>query len=119
MPGHSLIGKVATLDSSSVTCPENPGSMNPAVEWVTSPSLPNELLWVGTNVRPTKNIPLAAATWMQRTGTDNLPILTQPVQPSPSHDYSQLTTPSVWHNGRTAAAKVGPDANQTNIWALR
>jgi cell division protein FtsZ len=44
---------------------------------------------------------------MQRTGTDNLPILTQPVhQTSPAHDYSQLTTPSVWRNGRTAAAKV-------------
>jgi len=42
----------------------------------------------------------------QRTGTDNLPILTQPVQPVPAHDYSQLTTPSVWRNGRTAAAKV-------------
>jgi len=43
---------------------------------------------------------------MQRTGTDNLPILTQPVQTTPAHDYSQLTTPSVWRNGRTAAAKV-------------
>jgi cell division protein FtsZ len=43
---------------------------------------------------------------MQRTGTDNLPILTQPVQPGPAHDYSQLTTPSVWRTGRTAAAKV-------------
>jgi cell division protein FtsZ len=43
---------------------------------------------------------------MQRTGTDNLPILTQPVHASPAHDYSQLTTPSVWRNGRTAAAKV-------------
>jgi cell division protein FtsZ len=28
------------------------------------------------------------------------------VQPAPAHDYSQLTTPSVWRNGRTAAAKV-------------
>jgi cell division protein FtsZ len=45
----------------------------------------------------------------QRTGTDDLPILSQQVQmPSPSqtHDYSSLTTPSVWRNGRTAAAKV-------------
>ena len=24
----------------------------------------------------------------------------------PTHDYSGLTTPSVWRNGRTAAAKV-------------
>jgi cell division protein FtsZ len=48
----------------------------------------------------------SAPVQMQRTGTDNLPILTQPVQPTPAHDYSQLTTPSVWRNGRTAAAKV-------------
>ena len=32
MPGHSLMGSVATLESSSVTCPENPGSIQPAVE---------------------------------------------------------------------------------------
>ncbi len=44
---------------------------------------------------------------MQRTGTDNLPVLNQQVQmPTPQHDYSGLTTPSVWRNGRTAAAKV-------------
>jgi cell division protein FtsZ len=43
-----------------------------------------------------------------RTGTDNLPILNQTVaHPPVQHDYSQLTTPSVWRNGRTqAAAKV-------------
>ncbi|CAM5430520.1 hypothetical protein STENM327S_04962 [Streptomyces tendae] len=44
IPGHSLIGRVARLLSSSVTvCPEKPGSMNPAVECVTSPSRPSEL----------------------------------------------------------------------------
>src|SRR6187401_3822630 len=44
---------------------------------------------------------------VQRTGTDNLPILNQQVQmPPQTHDYSGLTTPSVWRNGRTAAAKV-------------
>jgi cell division protein FtsZ len=43
---------------------------------------------------------------LQRTGTDNLPVLNQPLQAAPSHDYSALTTPSVWRNGRTAAAKV-------------
>ena len=59
---------------------------------------------------------------MQRTGTDNLPIMSamshqpqhvpqqqqpqQPQQPA-GHDYSQLATPSVWRNARTqAAAKV-------------
>jgi cell division protein FtsZ len=47
-----------------------------------------------------------------RTGTDNLPILTQPaampVHPAaPAHDYTGLNTPSVWRHGRTqAAAKV-------------
>ena len=51
-----------------------------------------------------------------RTGTDNLPILNNVAQPMSvgglggapmQHDYSQLSTPSVWRNGRTqAAAKV-------------
>ena len=43
IPGQSFIGSVATLESSSVTCPENPGSIQPAVEWVSSPSLPRRL----------------------------------------------------------------------------
>jgi cell division protein FtsZ len=48
---------------------------------------------------------------VQRTGTDNLPILhsalTTPVPGTPpTHDYTALNTPSVWRNGRTAAAKV-------------
>ena len=42
IPGQSLIGSVATFDSSSVTCPEKPGSMKPAVEWVSRPSRPSE-----------------------------------------------------------------------------
>jgi cell division protein FtsZ len=43
-----------------------------------------------------------------RTGTDNIPVLTQPVNimAAPAHDYTGLNTPSVWRNGRTAAAKV-------------
>ncbi|MBI3157335.1 MAG: cell division protein FtsZ [Burkholderiales bacterium] len=52
-----------------------------------------------------------------RTGTDNLPVLDQPAQVTPTlqaarpatpatHDYSGLNTPSVWRSGRTAAAKV-------------
>src|SRR5215472_8661210 len=44
IPGQSLIGRVATLDSSSVTCPEKPGSIHPAVECVSSPRRPSELL---------------------------------------------------------------------------
>ena len=44
MPGQSVIGRFATLDSSSVTCPEKPGSMKPAVECVSSPSRPSGLL---------------------------------------------------------------------------
>ena len=42
MPGHSLIGSVATLDSSSVTWPVKPGSMKPAVEWVSRPRRPSD-----------------------------------------------------------------------------
>ncbi|MCC7152329.1 MAG: cell division protein FtsZ [Rubrivivax sp.] len=44
-----------------------------------------------------------------RTGTDNLPILTQPVTPMQPGvgDYAGLNTPSVWRNPRSqAAAKV-------------
>jgi cell division protein FtsZ len=52
-------------------------------------------------VQVVNNVPV------QRTGTDNLPILNQQVQmPAQAHDYSGLSTPSVWRNGRTAAAKV-------------
>jgi cell division protein FtsZ len=41
-----------------------------------------------------------------RTGTDNLPVLNQPLQGNPLvHDYASMNTPSVWRNGR-AAAKV-------------
>ncbi len=42
MPGHSVIGRLATLDSSRVMWPVKPGSMKPAVEWVSSPSRPSE-----------------------------------------------------------------------------
>ena len=48
-----------------------------------------------------------SAATLQRTGTDNLPILNSPVAGGPAvHDYSSLSTPSVWRTGRTAAAKV-------------
>jgi cell division protein FtsZ len=44
---------------------------------------------------------------VQRTGTDNVPILTQPIQlGSATTDYGSLNTPSVWRSGRAAAAKV-------------
>jgi cell division protein FtsZ len=46
---------------------------------------------------------------LQRTGTDNLPVLNQAVHAgggSPLSDYTSLNTPSVWRNPRTAAAKV-------------
>ncbi|MET0332668.1 MAG: cell division protein FtsZ [Rhizobacter sp.] len=47
------------------------------------------------------------STVAQRTGTDNIPVLTQPVHTAQAgHDYSGLSVPSVWRNGRTAAAKV-------------
>ena len=47
----------------------------------------------------------------QRTGTHDLPILqnavgSAPQGIAPAHDYSALSTPSVWRHGRTAAAKV-------------
>ena len=42
IPGHRVIGRFATLDSSRVMWPVNPGSMNPAVEWVSSPRRPSD-----------------------------------------------------------------------------
>src|SRR6185437_2682895 len=68
IPGQSLLGRVATLLSSSVTCPENPGSMKPAVECVRRPSRPSELLpssraatssgrLTSSNVDPSTNSP--------------------------------------------------------------
>jgi cell division protein FtsZ len=66
-----------------------------------------------------QSTPIQVVHNVQRTGTDNLPIMhtmtTQPQQPqsvqqpqaAAGHDYSQLATPSVWRNARTqAAAKV-------------
>ncbi|TAL23289.1 MAG: cell division protein FtsZ [Aquabacterium sp.] len=60
--------------------------------------------------------PISVVHTQQRTGTDNLPILNNPVQPQgqggqqqpqQSHDYSGMNVPSVWRTGRTqAAAKV-------------
>ena len=42
MPGHSVIGRLATFDSSSVMWPLKPGSMKPAVECVSSPRRPSD-----------------------------------------------------------------------------
>ena len=57
---------------------------------------------------PTLNVVQPVATQM-RTGTDNLPILNQPVQPAQpgAGDYAGVNIPSVWRNARSqAAAKV-------------
>ena len=49
---------------------------------------------------------------LQRTGTDNLSMVAQAAQVgtgqglAPAHDYSNLSTPSVWRNSRSASAKV-------------
>ena len=53
---------------------------------------------------------------VQRTGTDNVAMVTAPptpaAGPAPAGDYANLTTPSVWRNGRAgAAAKVDALAN--------
>jgi len=80
---------------------------------------------IATGLSPTKRVqstPISVvhSTSALRTGTDNLPLMSavsgvsvqppsggaQPVQPA-QHDYSQMSTPSVWRNARTqAAAKV-------------
>ena len=47
---------------------------------------------------------------LQRNGTDNLPVMTQAVGgatgAAPAHDYSNLSTPSVWRTSRTASSRV-------------
>jgi cell division protein FtsZ len=67
---------------------------------------------IATGLSPVKRQQQAPMTMVhsavaQRTGTDNIPVLTQPVHGgSTGHDYASMTVPSVWRNGRTAAAKV-------------
>jgi len=60
-----------------------------------------------------QSAPMTVVHSVQRTGTDNVPVMTQPVgaQSAPvaaaAPDYhQQLTVPSVWRSARTAAAKV-------------
>ena len=70
---------------------------------------------IATGLTPAKRaaapISVVHSAPVQRTGTDNIPILSNPVAPGfgapQTHDYSGLNTPSVWRSGRTqAAAKV-------------
>ncbi|OYU73435.1 MAG: hypothetical protein CFE45_37320 [Burkholderiales bacterium PBB5] len=77
---------------------------------------------IATGLNQRKVAPLTvvqpSAAQSLRTGTDNLPILTNAVGSAQgngpaTHDYGNLNTPSVWRNGRTqAAAKV--EALQSN-----
>ncbi len=66
---------------------------------------------IATGLSPAKRqqapISVVQSAPLMRTGTDGLPILTHHVhQGAQQHDYTALNTPSVWRNGRTAAAKV-------------
>src|SRR4051794_11091556 len=76
MPKYSAIGRLATFDSSSVRLPFQPGSTYPAVEWMSRPNRPSELLCVGMNDLETRKTPLGEATWMHRTGTDGTSLTT-------------------------------------------
>jgi cell division protein FtsZ len=53
-----------------------------------------------------------------RTGTDNLPILSQPLQGSTPtaqpQDYSSLSTPSVWRTARSQSAAAKVEALSSN-----
>jgi cell division protein FtsZ len=66
---------------------------------------------IATGLTPARRqqAPISVVHSVQRTGTDNLPVLNQPVQGGGGnpmvHDYASMNTPSVWRNGR-AAAKV-------------
>ena len=54
MPGHSLMGNVATLESSSVTCPVKPGSIQPAVDRLAASALLRDYDIRPVVVHPTK-----------------------------------------------------------------
>jgi cell division protein FtsZ len=62
--------------------------------------------------------PQAAQVFGQRTGTDNLPILGQPVQVGgsapPPQNYSELNTPSVWRTARSQSAAAKVEALSSN-----
>ena len=62
--------------------------------------------------------PQAAQGYGQRTGTDNLPILNQPLQVGgtapPPQDYSSLSTPSVWRTARSQSAAAKVEALSSN-----
>jgi cell division protein FtsZ len=65
---------------------------------------------IATGLSPTRRVqaPISVvhSAPLQRTGTDNVPVLTHPIQPGAGmQDYSAMNTPSVWRSGR-AAAKV-------------
>jgi cell division protein FtsZ len=61
----------------------------------------------GLSTPKRQQVPISVVHTNPRTGTDNLPILTQPVGAATvQHDYAALNTPSVWRTPRTAAAKV-------------
>ena len=62
-----------------------------------------------TRTPPLSVVQAPAVAQQLRTGTDNLPILNQPVQApvGGATDYTNMNTPSVWRNARSqAAAKV-------------
>jgi cell division protein FtsZ len=71
---------------------------------------------IATGLSPKREkAPISVVHSNLRTGTDNLPVLNQAVMPQGSPqafvpqggtDYASLATPSVWRNGRSAAAKV-------------
>jgi cell division protein FtsZ len=62
--------------------------------------------------------PAVAQGYGQRTGTDNLPILSQPLQvggaATPPQDYSGLSTPSVWRTARSQSAAAKVEALSSN-----
>jgi cell division protein FtsZ len=62
--------------------------------------------------------PQTAQGYGQRTGTDNLPILNQPVQQvggaAAAQDYSGLSTPSVWRTARSQSAAAKVEALSSN-----
>jgi cell division protein FtsZ len=62
--------------------------------------------------------PVATSAYGLRTGTDNLPILNQPVQAggpqAQPQDYSSLSTPSVWRTARSQSAAAKVEALSSN-----
>ena len=107
MPGYSVIGRLATLASSSVMWPSKPASTKPAVEWISSPSLDRDSTCPrparpGRRVRPSRsrvdpstNSPGWRMNGSSPTPTSSIGTSTSSVRSRPDPVFTSIM-PAVW-----------------------